>query len=70
MASDKEIPLPKMPWIQLGELDPASTLTPPPAKFPDNTSSQQRAAMRFTVNGNAVGMFCWPTRISGEMTMG
>ena len=48
---------PKMPWIQLGNLDTASTLTPPPRAFPDNTTSQQRAAMRFSVSGNAVCMF-------------
>ena len=45
-----------MPWIQLGNLDTASTLTPPPQPFPENTTSQQRAAMRFGVSGNAVCM--------------
>ncbi|OJJ30252.1 hypothetical protein ASPWEDRAFT_45799 [Aspergillus wentii DTO 134E9] len=43
-----------MPWIQLGEFDPASTLTPPPAAFPENSTAEQRASMRFGVSGNAV----------------
>ncbi|KAE8145934.1 hypothetical protein BDV25DRAFT_163509 [Aspergillus avenaceus] len=60
-SSQNEIPLPptpevrkKMPWIQLGEVDPASTLTPPPALFPESSKVEQRAAMRFSVSGNAV----------------
>lgn len=53
------VPLPKMPWIQLGELDAASTLTPPPALFPEDITADQRAAMRFGVNGNAVCMWTW-----------
>ncbi|KAH1856850.1 hypothetical protein KXX54_003238 [Aspergillus fumigatus] len=43
-----------MPWIQLGEIDPATTLTPPPAPFPETSTPEQRAALRFRVSGNAV----------------
>lgn len=52
-----------MPWIQLGNMDMASTLTPPPQPFPDNTTSQQRAAMRFGVSGNAVCMHTMRNRL-------
>lgn len=58
MTFKDEIPLPPrfpdgMPSIQLGEIDPALTLTPP-ASFPKDTTAEQRAAMRFGVSGNAV----------------
>ncbi|KAM0122299.1 hypothetical protein ACP6JC_001039 [Aspergillus fumigatus] len=53
-ASKKEVRFPptphvqtKMPWIQLGEIDPATTLTPPPAPFPETSTPEQRAALRF-----------------------
>lgn len=45
-----------MPSIQLGEFDPALTMTPPPPPFPENTTADHRAAMRFRVSGNAVCM--------------
>lgn len=46
-----------IPWMQLGEVDPQLTLTPPPALFPTDSTAQQRAAMRFAVKGNAVCMY-------------
>ncbi|KKK18679.1 oxidoreductase, short chain dehydrogenase/reductase family, partial [Aspergillus rambellii] len=44
----------KMPCIRLGEADPATTLTRPPAPFPTHSTAEQRAEMRFGVHGNAV----------------
>ncbi|KAI9039973.1 oxidoreductase, short chain dehydrogenase/reductase family [Aspergillus affinis] len=42
-----------MPWIQLGQHDPTTTLTPPPAPFPEPSTPGERATMRFAVCGNA-----------------
>ncbi|KAA8644553.1 oxidoreductase, short chain dehydrogenase/reductase family [Aspergillus tanneri] len=53
MTTEKETPT-KMPWIQLGQLDPATTMTPPPAAFPETSTSEQRATLRFAVSGYAV----------------
>lgn len=49
-----------MPWIKLGESDPAASMTAPPV-FPDNISPDQRASLRFKVTGNAVCTFLPPT---------
>ncbi|KAL2012444.1 hypothetical protein VTN00DRAFT_5162 [Thermoascus crustaceus] len=64
----KQIPLPipptpeivsrpdenEKPWIQLGELDPKTTLTPPPGPVPGNVGPEERARMRFEVVGSVV----------------
>ncbi|KAL1985011.1 hypothetical protein VTN96DRAFT_8464 [Rasamsonia emersonii] len=46
--------VPGLPWMQLGEFDMASSLTPPPKPYPAQSSPAERAAMRFAVHGNAV----------------
>jgi hypothetical protein len=60
---NKELPLPpvpdivsKMPWIQLGDFEVASSRTPPPKPYPARSSPTERAAARFNVHGNAVCM--------------
>lgn len=52
----------KRPWIQLGELDPKTSLTPPPEPVPGDVGAEERARMRFRVVGGAVCMF--PLRFS------
>lgn len=44
-----------IPWMQLGELDPRNTLTPPPLSMAESCTAKQRATIRFAVHGNAVG---------------
>lgn len=58
-----EIPLPpipdvisKMPWIQLGDFETASSKTPPPRPYPAQSQPAERAATRFGVHGNAICM--------------
>jgi hypothetical protein len=60
---NKDLPLPpvpdvvsKMPWIQLGDFEVASSRTPPPKPYPARSSPTERAAARFNVHGNAVCM--------------
>lgn len=62
-----EIPLPpvpdvisKMPWIQLGNFEIASSKTPPPKPYPTESKPADCAAARFGVHGNAVCMHLSP----------
>ncbi|GAQ42192.1 putative diacetyl reductase [(R)-acetoin forming] 2 [Aspergillus tubingensis] len=52
MGSNSDTPA--IPWMQLGELDPQSSLTPPPAPFPSSNSAADNARQRFAVRGNAI----------------
>ncbi|RAK97671.1 oxidoreductase, short chain dehydrogenase/reductase family [Aspergillus ibericus CBS 121593] len=52
MGSDPKAPT--IPWMRLGELNPESSLTPPPAPFPASNSPAENARQRFAVSGNAV----------------
>ncbi|GLA29964.1 oxidoreductase [Aspergillus phoenicis ATCC 13157] len=52
MGSNSETPA--IPWMRLGELDPQSSLTPPPAPFPPGNSAADNARQRFAVKGNAI----------------
>ncbi|PYH67726.1 oxidoreductase, short chain dehydrogenase/reductase family [Aspergillus vadensis CBS 113365] len=52
MGSNSDTPA--IPWMQLGELDPQSSLTPPPAPFPSSNSAADNARQRFAVKGNAI----------------
>lgn len=61
-----EMPLPpipdvisKMPWIQLGNFEIASSKTPPPRPYPAQNKPAERAAARFGVHGNAICMNIW-----------
>lgn len=54
MGSNSDTPA--IPWMQLGELDPQSSLTPPPAPFPSSNSAADNARQRFAVKGNAICM--------------
>lgn len=54
MGSNSETPA--IPWMRLGELDPQSSLTPPPAPFPPGNSAADNARQRFAVKGNAICM--------------
>lgn len=60
---NKDLPLPpvpdvvsKMPWIQLGDFEVASSRTPPPKPYPARSRPAEKAAARFNVHGNAVCM--------------
>ncbi|GLB02397.1 putative diacetyl reductase [(R)-acetoin forming] 2 [Aspergillus tubingensis] len=52
MGSNSDTPA--ISWMQLGELDPQSSLTPPPAPFPSSNSAADNARQRFAVRGNAI----------------
>ncbi|OJI82767.1 hypothetical protein ASPTUDRAFT_44090 [Aspergillus tubingensis CBS 134.48] len=52
MGSNSDTPA--IPWMQLGELDTQSSLTPPPAPFPSSNSAADNARQRFAVKGNAI----------------
>ncbi|OOF99024.1 hypothetical protein ASPCADRAFT_140586 [Aspergillus carbonarius ITEM 5010] len=45
---------PTVPWMRLGDPNPESSLTPPPAPFPASNSAADNARQRFAVTGNAV----------------
>lgn len=66
MASEFDITpipdtVPRMPWIQLGSFEAASSKTPPPKPFPVHSSPAERAAARLAVQGNAIFMNFPPT---------
>ncbi|PWY69026.1 oxidoreductase [Aspergillus sclerotioniger CBS 115572] len=50
---EPERKVPPIPWMRLGDPNPESSLTPPPAPFPASNTAADNARQRFAVTGNA-----------------